>query len=77
MIKQAKSPRLALKKMMTMTWGWALLAVRNLPEHSCNCTASQITYFTLLFSHLADGFIQSDLQIRKRNYNYKLKLYKY
>ncbi len=31
----------------------------------------------LLFSHLADAFIQSDLQIRKSNYNYKLKLYKY
>ncbi len=31
----------------------------------------------LLFSHLADTFIQSDLQIRKSNYNYKLKLYKY
>ncbi len=24
-------------------------------------------YFTLLFSHLADAFIQSDLQIRKSN----------
>ncbi len=23
-------------------------------------------YFTLLFSHLADAFIQSDLQIRKQ-----------
>ncbi len=33
--------------------------------------------FTILFSHLADTFIQSDLQIRKSNYNYKLKLYKY
>ncbi len=33
--------------------------------------------FTLLFSHLADAFIQSDLQIRKSNKNYKLKLYKY
>ncbi len=33
--------------------------------------------FTLLFSHLADAFIQSDLQIRKSNYNCKLKLYKY
>ncbi len=32
---------------------------------------------TLLFSHLADAFIQSDLRIRKSNYNYKLKLYKY
>ncbi len=31
----------------------------------------------LLFSHLADAFIQSDLQIRQSNYNYKLKLYKY
>ncbi len=31
----------------------------------------------LLFSHLADAFIQSDLQIRKSNYNYKLKRYKY
>ncbi len=31
----------------------------------------------LLFSHLADAFIQSDLQIRKSNYNYKLKVYKY
>ncbi len=28
----------------------------------------------LIFSHLADAFIQSDLQIRKRNTNYKLKL---
>ncbi len=36
------------------------------------------TFFTfLLFSHLADAFIQSDLQIRKSNYNYKLKVYKY
>ncbi len=34
-------------------------------------------YITLLFSHLADAFIQSDLQIRKSNNNYKLKLYKY
>ncbi len=34
-------------------------------------------YFTLLFSHLADAFIQSDLQIRKSNSNFKLKLYKY
>ncbi len=33
--------------------------------------------FTLLFSHLADSFIQSDLQIRKSNYNYKLQVYKY
>ncbi len=35
--------------------------------------------FTLLFifSHLADAFIQSDLQIRKSNLNYKLKVYKY
>ncbi len=24
-------------------------------------------FFTLLFSHLADAFIQSDLQIRKSN----------
>ncbi len=38
---------------------------------------SLLLYFTLLFSHLADAFIQSDLQIRKSNYNYKLKLYKY
>ncbi len=30
----------------------------------CNATMSQL-YFTLLFSHLADTFIQSDLQIRK------------
>ncbi len=34
-------------------------------------------FFTLLFSNLADAFIQSDLQIRKSNYNYKLKPYKY
>ncbi len=38
-------------------------------------------YFFLLlllfFSHLADAFIQSDLQIRKSNKNYKLKVYKY
>ncbi len=27
--------------------------------------------------HLADTFIQSDLQIRKINQNYKLKLFKY
>ncbi len=33
--------------------------------------------FTLLFSHLADAFIQSDLQIRKSYWNYKLKVYKY
>ncbi len=26
--------------------------------------------FFLLFSHLADAFIQSDLQIRKSNYNF-------
>ncbi len=36
-----------------------------------------LTTFTLLFSHLADAFIQSDLQIRNSNYNYKLKFYKY
>ncbi len=35
------------------------------------------TFIFLLFSHLADAFIQSDLQIRNSNYNYKLKLYKY
>ncbi len=38
-------------------------------------------YFVLLlllfFSHLADAFIQSDLQIRKSNKNDKLKVYKY
>ncbi len=34
-------------------------------------------YFTYLLSHLADAFIQSDLQIRKRNWNHKSKLYKY
>ncbi len=33
--------------------------------------------YLLLFSHLADAFIQSDLHIRKSNYNYKFKLYKY
>ncbi len=33
--------------------------------------------FTLLYSHLADAFIQSDLEIRKSNYNYKLDIYKY
>ncbi len=26
-----------------------------------------LSFFTLLFSHLADAFIQSDLQIRKSN----------
>ncbi len=36
-----------------------------------------LMHLLLLFSHLADAFIQSDLQIRKSNYNYKLKLYKY
>ncbi len=34
-------------------------------------------HLLLLFSHLADAFIQSDLQIRKINLNYKLKVYKY
>ncbi len=29
----------------------------------------EVITFTLLFSHLADAFIQSDLQIRKSNYN--------
>ncbi len=33
--------------------------------------------FTLLYFTLADAFIQSDLQIRKSNYNYKLDIYKY
>ncbi len=28
---------------------------------------SRVIYFTLLFSHLADAFIQSDLQLRKSN----------
>ncbi len=46
-------------------WGW----------YSGVTMAHYITYITLLFSHLADAFIQSDLQIRKSNYNYKLKLY--
>ncbi len=35
-----------------------------------NCYLNRIKF--LLFSHLADAFIQSDLQIRKSNYNYKL-----
>lgn len=52
MIKQAKSPRLALKKMMMVTWGWGLLPVRNLPEHSCNCTASQINMMIIYMSCL-------------------------
>ncbi len=39
--------------------------------------ADDNTLLFLLFSHLADAFIQSDLQIRKSNYNYKLKIYKY
>ncbi len=34
---------------------------------------SLLLLLLLLFSHLADAFIQSDLQIRKSNYNYKLK----
>ncbi len=34
-----------------------------------------LLYFT--FSHLADAFIQSDLQIRKSNQNWKWKLCKY
>ncbi len=33
--------------------------------------------FTLLYFTLVDAFIQSDLQIRKSNYNYKLDIYKY
>ncbi len=36
-----------------------------------------MTLFTLLFSHLADAFIQSDLQIRKKVTNTKLKVYTY
>ncbi len=44
---------------------------------SNNIYLAKYFFFTLLFSHLADAFIQSDLQIRKNNYNYKLKLYKY
>ncbi len=36
-----------------------------------------LLFFFFFFSHLADAFIQSDLQIRKSNYNYKLKVYKY
>ncbi len=36
-----------------------------------------VYYFYFTFSHLADAFIQSNLQIRKSNYNYKLKLNKY
>ncbi len=36
-----------------------------------------LLYFTFTFSHLAYAFIQSDLQIRKSNQNYKLKVYRY
>ncbi len=34
---------------------------------SITLSASYFTYFTFTFSHLADAFIQSDLQIRKSN----------
>ncbi len=45
---------------------------------SCIIYCEYNFYFTFyFFSHLADAFIQSELQIRKSNYNYKLKLYKY
>ncbi len=36
-----------------------------------------LLYIFTFFCHLADAFIQSDLQIKKSNYNYKLKIYKY
>ncbi len=39
--------------------------------------SASLILLLLTFSHLADAFIQSNLQIRKSNYNYKLKLYKY
>ncbi len=42
-----------------------------------NIIYTYMTLFTLLFSHLADAFIQSDLQIRKKVTKTKLKVYTY
>ncbi len=42
-----------------------------------NVIYTYMTLFTLLFSHLAEAFIQSDLQIRKKVTKTKLKVYTY
>ncbi len=45
---------------------------RNISNRDCDSISINRTAFTLLyftFSHLADAFIQSDLQIRKSNQN--------
>ncbi len=55
-----------------MPWKW-VFQQNDDPKHNNKQAASLL----LLFSHLAEAFIESDLQISKSNYNYKLKLYKY
>ncbi len=55
----------------------AVMISKQITTHFISLIPSIIRHCTLLFSHLADAFIQSNLQIRKSNYNYKLKLYKY
>ncbi len=43
-------------------------------EHRETNRQNRYFYIYFTFSHLADAFIQSDLQIRKSNYNQKFKL---
>ncbi len=43
-------------------------------KKSFNFISSHCTSLYFTFSHLADAFIQSDLQIRKCNQNEKVKL---
>ncbi len=51
---------------------FAMMALKCLKYDWNHFEKDNTLYFLLLFSHLADAFIQ-----RKNNYNYKLKLYKY
>ncbi len=55
----------------------AVMITKQITTHFISPIPSIIRHCTLLFSHLTDTFIQSYLQIRKSNWNYKLKVYKY
>ncbi len=55
----------------------AVMITKQITTHFISPIPSIIRHFTLLFSHLTYAFIQSNLQIRKSNWNYKLKVYKY
>ncbi len=60
---------------MSTISGFTILVVKFGPHNVHSINKNTHTLFTLLFSHLADAFIQSDLQIRKSTK--KLKVYKY